>query len=60
MKLGKDRLLKEEVDEALIAQIVSKWTGIPVEKMLARLCTFLKHDFCKLLTFYDLPLFRMA
>lgn len=29
-----DRLLKEEVDEALIAQIVSKWTGIPVQKML--------------------------
>ena len=27
---------------------------------LTRLCTFLKHDFCKLLTFYDLPLFRMA
>jgi len=30
----KDRLLKEEVDENLIAQIVSKWTGIPVEKMV--------------------------
>jgi len=29
------RLLKEEVDENLIAQIVSKWTGIPVQKMLA-------------------------
>lgn len=29
-----DRLLQEEVDEALIAQIVSKWTGIPVQKML--------------------------
>jgi ATP-dependent Clp protease ATP-binding subunit ClpB len=28
------RLLKEEVDESLIAQIVSKWTGIPVSKML--------------------------
>lgn len=27
-------LLKEEVDEQLIAQIVGKWTGIPVEKML--------------------------
>lgn len=36
-KLGDDqgRLLKEEVDENLIAQIVSKWTGIPVQKMLA-------------------------
>lgn len=29
------RLLKEEVDENLIAQIVAKWTGIPVQKMLA-------------------------
>lgn len=28
------RLLQEEVDENLIAQIVSKWTGIPVHKML--------------------------
>jgi len=28
------RLLQEEVDENLIAQIVAKWTGIPVEKML--------------------------
>ncbi|GAB4225502.1 MAG: AAA family ATPase [Chlamydiales bacterium] len=28
------RLLQEEVDEDLIAQIVSKWTGIPVKKML--------------------------
>ena len=29
-----ERLLKEEVDESLIAEIVSKWTGIPVQKML--------------------------
>jgi ATP-dependent Clp protease ATP-binding subunit ClpB len=29
-----NRLLQEEVDEYLIAQIVSKWTGIPVQKML--------------------------
>lgn len=29
-----DRLLHEEVDEPLIAQIVAKWTGIPVQKML--------------------------
>ena len=28
------RLLQEEVDEELIAQIVSKWTHIPVQKML--------------------------
>lgn len=29
------RMLKEEVDEEDIAEIVSKWTGIPVTKMLA-------------------------
>lgn len=29
-----NRLLQEEVDENLIAEIVSKWTGIPVQKML--------------------------
>ena len=29
-----NRLLQEEVDENLIAQIVSKWTKIPVTKML--------------------------
>ena len=29
-----NRLLQEEVDEHLIAQIVAKWTGIPVQKML--------------------------
>lgn len=28
------RLLQEEVDEFLVAQIVAKWTGIPVQKML--------------------------
>jgi ATP-dependent Clp protease ATP-binding subunit ClpB len=28
------RLLKEEVDEEDIAKIVSKWTGIPISKML--------------------------
>jgi ATP-dependent Clp protease ATP-binding subunit ClpB len=32
----KDRLLREEVDEQLIAQIVAKWTGIPLEKMLEK------------------------
>ncbi len=31
---GKPRLLKEEVDEEDIADIVSKWTGIPVSKLL--------------------------
>jgi ATP-dependent Clp protease ATP-binding subunit ClpB len=31
---GHSRLLKEEVDEEDIAGIVSKWTGIPVSKML--------------------------
>jgi len=29
-----NRLLQEEVDESLISQIVAKWTGIPVQKML--------------------------
>lgn len=29
-----NRLLQEEVDEKLIAEIVGKWTGIPVHKML--------------------------
>ncbi len=33
--LQKDqRMLKEEVDEEDIAQVVSRWTGIPVSKML--------------------------
>jgi ATP-dependent Clp protease ATP-binding subunit ClpB len=31
---GTNRMLKEEVDEEDIAEIVSKWTGIPVSKML--------------------------
>ena len=31
---GGNRLLKEEVDEEDIARIVSKWTGIPVSRML--------------------------
>ncbi len=31
---AKGRMLKEEVDEEDIAQVVSKWTGIPVAKML--------------------------
>lgn len=30
----KNRLLQEEVDDQLIAHIVAKWTGIPVDKML--------------------------
>jgi ATP-dependent Clp protease ATP-binding subunit ClpB len=30
-----DRLLKEEIDEEDIANVVSKWTGIPISKMLA-------------------------
>src|ERR1700678_1462199 len=32
-QLGK-RLLKEEVDEEDIAQVVSRWTGVPVSKLL--------------------------
>jgi ATP-dependent Clp protease ATP-binding subunit ClpB len=34
LKDQKHRLLKEEVDDRLIAEIVAKWTGIPVNKML--------------------------
>ena len=35
LALQKDhRMLKEEVDEEDIAKIVSRWTGIPVDKML--------------------------
>jgi ATP-dependent Clp protease ATP-binding subunit ClpB len=33
-KSGAQRMLKEEVDEEDVAKIVSKWTGIPVSKML--------------------------
>ena len=33
-KQGETRLLKEEVDEEDIAQVVSRWTGIPVAKLL--------------------------
>ena len=33
-KLRGHRMLKEEVDEEDIARIVSRWTGIPVSKML--------------------------
>ena len=31
---GADRLIKEEVDEDDIAEVVSRWTGIPVTKLL--------------------------
>jgi ATP-dependent Clp protease ATP-binding subunit ClpB len=31
---AKGKMLKQEVDEEDVAQIVSKWTGIPVSKML--------------------------
>src|SRR3990172_7698997 len=31
---GARKLLKEEVDEEDVAQVVSKWTGIPVSKMM--------------------------
>jgi len=35
LKLQKDiKMLKEEVDDEDIAEVVSKWTGIPVTKML--------------------------
>src|SRR5438874_13610212 len=34
MEKNQSRMLKEEVDEEDITRIVSKWTGIPVSKML--------------------------
>jgi ATP-dependent Clp protease ATP-binding subunit ClpB len=34
VRATQSRMLKEEVDEEDIARIVSKWTGIPVSKML--------------------------
>ncbi|RMH09089.1 MAG: AAA family ATPase, partial [Nitrospirae bacterium] len=33
-KQGANRLLKEEVDEEDIAEVVSRWTGIPVSRLL--------------------------
>ncbi len=33
-KKGEPRLLKEEVDEEDIAEVVSRWTGIPVNRLL--------------------------
>src|SRR6266511_4395194 len=33
-KQGQSRLIKEEVDEEDIAEVVSRWTGIPVSKLL--------------------------
>lgn len=33
-KTGQDRMLKEEVGPEEIAEVVGKWTGIPVQKML--------------------------
>lgn len=34
-KANEDTLLREQVDEELIAEVVSKWTGIPVAKLAA-------------------------
>ena len=34
MEEGGSRLLKEEVDDEDIAQVVSRWTGIPVSKLM--------------------------
>jgi ATP-dependent Clp protease ATP-binding subunit ClpB len=31
---GQERMLKEEVDEEDVAKVISRWTGIPVAKML--------------------------
>src|SRR5262249_51788802 len=33
-KQGANRLIKEEVDEQDIAMVISRWTGIPVAKLL--------------------------
>jgi ATP-dependent Clp protease ATP-binding subunit ClpB len=33
-KKGQTRLIKEEVDEEDIAEVVSRWTGVPVSKLL--------------------------
>jgi ATP-dependent Clp protease ATP-binding subunit ClpB len=33
-KQGQSRLIKEEVDEEDIAEVVSRWTGVPVAKLL--------------------------
>ena len=33
-KKGQARLIKEEVDEEDIAEVVSRWTGVPVSKLL--------------------------
>src|ERR671925_262946 len=33
-KQGQSRLIKEEVDEEDIAEVVSRWTGVPVSKLL--------------------------
>ena len=33
-KQGASRLIKEEVDEEDIAEVVSRWTGVPVSKLL--------------------------
>jgi ATP-dependent Clp protease ATP-binding subunit ClpB len=43
LKAQDHRLLQEEVDESLIAHIVSKWTGIPVDKMLEKEAERLLH-----------------
>jgi ATP-dependent Clp protease ATP-binding subunit ClpB len=31
---GKDAMLKEEIDEADIAEVISRWTGIPVTRLV--------------------------
>jgi len=33
-KKGQERLIREEVDEEDIARVVSRWTGVPVSKLL--------------------------
>ena len=40
---GTERLMKEEVDEEDIARVVSRWTGVPLEKMMEGEMTKLLH-----------------
>ncbi len=40
---AEERVLREEVDEADIAKVVSRWTGIPVSRMLASEAERLSH-----------------
>lgn len=58
-----NRLLKEEVDESLIGEIVSKWTGIPVSRMMeaeAKKLLLLEEDLKKRVVGQDLAVTAVA